>query len=115
MYYLTRPGTLQKPPTKAQLRAELEAAVDNYLAHGGKIEQVGRGISGRDDHQQLQQPLFTEPKASRTLVNDLIARIESRRRPSRPSAKKQSADSKPRMKTLYDDFGEPIRKIWVDD
>jgi len=111
----SRSETLQKPPTKAQLRAELESAVDDYLAHGGKIELIGRGVSGRDDHQQLQKPLFTEPKASRTLVNDLIARIESRRRPPRRPATKRATGTRPRMKTLYDDFGEPIRKIWVDE
>ncbi|HEY8385320.1 MAG TPA: hypothetical protein VIK82_03780 [Porticoccaceae bacterium] len=107
---------MQKPPTKAELRAELEAAVRNYLDHGGKIELVDRGVSGRADHQQLQQPLFTEPKASRTLVDDLIARIESRRRPPRrPSPSARTAHAKPRQTTIYDDFGEPIRKIWVEE
>jgi hypothetical protein len=107
--------TLHKPPTKAQIRAELQAAVDSYLAHGGEIEQVDRGISGREDHNQLKKPLFTEPKVSRTLVNDLIARIESRRRPPRRPSTRRTIKARPRMKTLYDDFGEPIRKIWVDE
>ncbi len=106
---------MEKPPSKAQLRAQLQAAVDSYLAEGGEIEQVPRGISGREDHSLPQKPIFSGPKTSRTLVNDLIARIESRRRPPRRAVAPRTAKVKPRLKTLYDDFGEPIRKIWVDE
>ena len=106
---------MQKPPTKAQLRAELEAAIDTFLTEGGQIAVVDRGVSGREDHQQLQKPLFTEPRASRTLVNDLIARIESRRRAPRRPATRRATSRRPRVKVIYDDFGEPIRKVWVDE
>ncbi|MDY0070080.1 MAG: hypothetical protein WDA10_06710 [Porticoccaceae bacterium] len=107
--------TLPKLPTKAEIRAELEAAVDNYLQTGGEIQQVARGVSGREDHRLLEKPLFDSPKTPRTYVNDLIARIESRRRPKPRTATRRTVAKRPRLKTLYDDFGEPIRKIWVDE
>lgn len=107
--------TLPKLPTKAEIRAELEAAVDSYLQRGGEIHQVARGLSGREDNRLLEKPLFDTPKTPRTYVNDLIARIESRRRPKPRPATRRSVGKRPRLKTLYDDFGEPIRKIWVDD
>src|SRR5690606_1631436 len=69
-----RPVTLPTLPTKAEIRAELEAAVDNYLQTGGEIQQVARGVSGREDHRLLEKPLFDSPKTPRTYVNDLIAR-----------------------------------------
>lgn len=107
--------TLQKPPTKAELRAELQAAVENYLDHGGEIHQVARGISGREDHRLLKKPLFDSPKIPRTNVSELIANIESRRRTKPRQSTRYVTRKKPRQKILYDDFGEPIRKIWVDE
>jgi len=107
--------TLQKPPTKAELRAELQAAVESYLEHGGEIHEVARGISGREDHRLLIKPLFDTPKTPRTNVSELIANIESRRHAKPRRSTRYIARKKPRQKILYDDFGEPIRKIWVDE
>lgn len=108
--------TLEKPPTKAELRKKLQSAVDSYIQEGGEIHEIPRGLSGREGNNGLlETPLFDSPKNSRTYVTELIANIESRRRtPARP-ASKSPASKKPRQKTLYDDFGEPIRKIWVDE
>lgn len=108
--------TLEKPPTKAELRKKLQSAVDHFIQKGGEIHEIPRGLSGREGNNGLlETPLFDTPKSSRTYVTELIANIESRRKaPARPVSK-SPASKKPRQKTLYDDFGEPIRKIWVDE
>src|SRR5690606_29082903 len=110
-----RPVTLPKLPTKAEIRAELEAAVDNYLQTGGEIQQVARGVSGREDHRLLEKPLFDSPKTPRTYVNDLIARIESRRRPKPRAPTPRTVPNRPRWRPPCDDSGDPIRRIGVDE
>jgi hypothetical protein len=43
---------MKKPPTKADLRKQLEQQVDDYIDHGGEVQRVSRGISGRTDARQ---------------------------------------------------------------
>jgi hypothetical protein len=103
----------QKPPTKAELRKQLQRQVDAYLNRGGKVQSVARGISGRESSLPLARVLFDGPKENRTYVNDIVASIESRKKKS--VVKPTKAAKKPKLKTIYDDFGEPLRKIWVED
>lgn len=103
----------QKPPTKAELRKQLQRQVKAYLSSGGKVHSVARGISGRESSQPLSRVLFDGPKENRTYVNDIVASIESRKKKS--VAKPAKIAKKPKLKTIYDDFGEPLRKVWVDE
>jgi hypothetical protein len=104
----------KKPPTHAEIRAQLRAEIRAYLENGGKVAQIERGISGRDDNLPLRKVFFDAPKESRTYVTELVASVDARRKPSATKAPTPKA-KKPRLKTLYDDFGEPLRKIWVED
>ncbi|MCK9505610.1 MAG: hypothetical protein M0Q95_15685 [Porticoccaceae bacterium] len=104
----------KKPPTKAEIRAQLRAEIRAYLENGGKVAQIERGISGRDDNLPLRKVFFDAPKESRTYVTELVASVDARRKPAATKAPTPKA-KKPRLKTLYDDFGEPLRKIWVED
>src|SRR5690606_18184837 len=106
--------TLKKPPTKAELREQLLAEVRSYLEGGGTVEEVPRGLSGRGDNTPLRTVLFDSPREGRTYVNDLVADIDARRKPAKAAASPRKP-GKPQLKTIYDDSGEPIRKIWVEE
>ena len=79
-----------------------------------------QGLSGKDPQEPplfLNRRLFVEPRTSRTLVPEVVAAIEARRQTmlKRTPAPKRSRLPKPRRKIIYDDFGEPLRKVWVED
>lgn len=110
----------KKPVSKADLRAELERETERFLKHGGQVESVPQGLSGKDPMDPplfLNRRLFVEPRTPRTLVPEVVAAIEARRqaRLKRTPARKRSRLPQPRRKVIYDDFGEPLRKVWVDD
>ncbi len=112
---------VKKVPTKAELRAALEQETRQYLNQGGKVESVPQGVTGNDPEkpQGFQATrLFNEPRGTRTFVPDVVEAIESRRtemKRKRRSEPRRSRLPRPRRKTIYDDFGEPIRKVWVDE
>ena len=106
---------MQKPPTKADLRKQLNEAVDHYVKAGGTIHKVPRGASGRTADKPGDQPLFASPKTPRTYVNEVVAAIEARRRSKPPLPASKPKGKSPREKWIYDDFGEPIRKVWVEE
>lgn len=111
---------MKKPVSKSQIRAELERQTERFLKRGGEVENVPRGLSGKDPGEApmfLNRRLFVEPKTSRTLVPEVVAAIEARRqeRFKRKPERKRSRLPQPRRKIIYDDFGEPLRKVWVDD
>lgn len=99
--------------TKAQIRAEIEDQINQYLAGGGKVEQVASGISGNTANANLFTSSATfEPRKDRTPVTDVIKQVEERRRNKlQPPFKKSN---RPRKKLITDDFGEPLRWVWVD-
>lgn len=104
---------MKKIPTKADLRAELRRQISAYTYQGGEIEQIPTGLSGRiNPHESLKTPLFNEPKADRTPVPEVVAALDSRRKQKPTSKKTEKRISK--EKIIYDDFGEPLRKVWVD-
>jgi len=102
------------PPTKAELREQLREDVDRYLTDGGRVKHVENGVSGRDDAAPVKKVFFDTPREPRTYLNEVVASIDARRKPANP-AKTQEKPKRPRLKTLYDDFGEPLRKIWVEE
>jgi len=111
---------LKKPISKAEIRAELEREVECFLTRGGKVERVPPGASGKDANEPplfLNRRLFVEPSTPRTLVPEVVAAIEARRRDKlkRTPAPKRSRLPRPRRKIIYDDFGEPLRKVWVEE
>lgn len=99
--------------TKAQIRAEIDAQVNQYLAAGGEVNQIASGISGNTDNTNLFTTSATfEPKQERTPVTDVIKQVEERRK-HKPAPPLKRA-GRPRKKLITDDFGEPIRWVWVD-
>lgn len=99
--------------SKAQERLEIQFQINHYLQHGGRVEAVERGISGRDSGTYALPPhSFQEPKESRTPLGEQIRAIEARR--GRRAPPKTSRSKRPQRVLLTDDFGEPLRWSWRD-
>ena len=111
---------MKKPVSKADERAKLKREMERFLNRGGEVESVPRGVSGKDPGDPplfLNRRLFVEPPLPRTPIPEVVAAIEARRqlKPRRGPVRKQSRLPQPRRKIIYDDFGEPLRKVWVDE
>lgn len=111
---------MKKPVSKEDIRRELQQEIDQFLEQGGSVESVPQGTSGKDPGDPplyLNRRLFIEPRTERTHIPEVIAAIEARRKakPRRGPERKRSRTPKPRRKIIYDDFGEPLRKVWVDE
>ena len=111
---------VKKLQSKAEQRALLEAEMHQYLEQGGKVNEIPRGISGKepgDPPTYLTKRLFTEPRTPRTFVPEVVAAVEARRqaRLKRTPKPKRARVPQPRRKIIYDDFGEPLRRVWVDE
>jgi len=111
---------VKKPVDKTELRAELELETERFLQRGGRVQSIPSGISGKGAGEApppLNRRLFTEPPKDRTPVPEVIAAIEARRleRFRRKPERKRSRLPQPRRKIIYDDFGEPLRKVWIED
>ncbi len=100
--------------TKAQTREEINRQIEDFLQTGGEVKAVQRGVSGRELGQNLALPMTMErSNTSRTPVNDEVAAIEARRKAKAPAPLKPRS-KKPERKLIVDDFGEPVRWVWVD-
>ncbi|MEM1114699.1 MAG: hypothetical protein AAGI11_22490 [Pseudomonadota bacterium] len=111
---------MKKPTSKDEIRADLEAQMERFLDKGGVVQSVPSGISGKDPNEAplfLNRRLFLEPRTKRTLVPEVVAAIEERRksRLKRNSGTGRGRLQRPKRKVIYDDFGEPLRKVWVDE
>ena len=99
--------------TKQQMRAELEAQMESFLASGGNVDNREMGESGRTDpRMQLPPAPFDGQSQPRTQVNEVVEAIEQRRKSKGQSQK--PASKKPRKKLILDDFGEPLRWEWEE-
>jgi hypothetical protein len=111
---------VKKLPTKEELRVQLEHETRRYLDLGGEVAEVPQGATGNDPQKASSFSsggLFAQPRSTRTFVPEVVAAIEERRsqRFKSRAAPKRTRPPKPRQKVLYDDFGEPIRTVWVDE
>ena len=111
---------LKKPVSKADERARLQREMESFLTSGGQVENVPNGISGKDPGDPplfLNRRLFVEPPMPRTPIPEVVAAIEARRplKPRRGAVRKKSRLPQPRRKVIYDDFGEPLRRVWINE
>lgn len=101
-------------PTKADARDELSRQVDSYLASGGKVDHIPNGVSGNEANANLfSRSASFEPRKERTPVTDVIKTLEERK--STKTKQLKSRRSGPRKKLITDDFGEPVRWVWIDE
>ncbi|MFW2422076.1 MAG: hypothetical protein ACN4EJ_05625 [Porticoccaceae bacterium] len=103
--------------SKRQIRDQLKRETQAYLARGGEINRVTQGQSGLTHFTagRSQSELFIgAPRQPRTYLNESVQALEQRKQ----TAKVQRANkprTRPRKKIIYDDFGEPLREVWVDE
>ncbi len=108
----------ERRPSKAELRSRLKAEVEAFVNKGGQIQQVKMGESGLvDGRYPLGRAYMERPAApDRTPVPELLVAIDSRRKSTKPASPQRGKSRRtPSQKTVYDDFGEPLRKIWVEE
>ena len=102
--------------SKNTLRRELRKKTGEFLGKGGEIKKFQQGETGEPTDQPRKKSVFVSPSPikNRTYVNDMVARIDERKR---KSSKKSPAkvSKRPKKKIIYDDFGEPLREVWVDE
>lgn len=105
--------------SKAALRRELEQATKQFLNRGGEVTPVPSGASAWEpgNRPPPSRPLFTEPREERTPIPEVVATLEARREAMKKKRKpaRNRRDRRPRRRVVYDDFGEPLRHVWVDD
>jgi len=105
--------------TKAAIRLELEQATQQFLKVGGEVNAVPRGATAWEPGTKPppSRPLFTEPPGERTPVPEVVATIEARRESLKESRKPSRTPRRTRRRKqiIYDDFGEPLRHVWVED
>ena len=110
---------MKKPVSKADIRDELLEETERFLKKGGSVDEIPRGLSGNNPGEPpafVNQRLFIEPKTPRTLVPEVVAAIEARRKEKyRPKPQAKSRLTRPRRKIIYDDFGEPLRRVWTEE
>lgn len=102
---------MQPIKTKAQIRAELDRDVTQFLTEGGSVADIPRGVSGfRDNTNPYSFQSGSAPKQDRTPLDEVVRALEARKR-----TKQSVYKPKPRKKLITDDFGEPLRWVWVQE
>lgn len=104
--------------SKADLRQELEQAIHQFLHGGGKVNEIPTGTSAwlPGSRPAPPQPLFTQPPVERTPLDDVVAALDERRAKKRSRTEvKRARKPKAKRRVIYDDFGEPLRRVWADD
>jgi len=111
----TQPITLISNSSKNSLRRELRRKTEEFLSDGGEIKQYDPGETGEPADKPRTRSVYVSPSPlkTRTYVNDVVTSLDSRKKKSAASPPKKPI-KRPKKKIIYDDFGEPIREVWVD-
>lgn len=92
--------------------------MQRYLDKGKHIHQVPKGVSSRDGAANPLKPETWQMQKStseRTYLPEVVNALEKRRSPAKPATRPKPKSPRPRKRLIYDDFGEPLRWVWVDD
>ena len=104
---------MHKRPTKREIRQQMQQEVSQYLTTGGEVQEFQRGESGLvngklDDRSSG----FEQGKQQRTPLSDVLNTVDERKKSTTPAVPVKPR--RPYKKIIYDDFGEPIREIWIE-
>lgn len=101
---------MNKRPTKREIRQQMNNEVDQYLNKGGEVREFQRGesglINGKIDDRSSG---FEQGKQKRTPLLDELKAVDERKKLETPAK-----SNRPRKKIIYDDFGEPVREVWIE-
>ncbi|MGB5326034.1 MAG: hypothetical protein WBN40_11505 [Pseudomonadales bacterium] len=113
---------IKKPESKNQLRAEIERQTREYLQDGQSVKEIPKGVGSRDAAAgPFKAPFKREnwqgnkQASERTYLTDVVDSLESRKKNRGAVANSSKRPKKPRKRLIYDDFGEPLRWVWVDE
>lgn len=103
-------------PSKKALRKELRNKTEDFLSKGGEIQRCEPGETGEPYDKPRSKSVFLSPPAvkTRTYLNDVVSKLDSRKKKNKQSAVSKKPALRPKKKIIYDDFGEPLREVWVD-
>lgn len=104
---------MNKRPTKREIRQQMNNEVDQYLNKGGEVREFQRGESGLINGKLNDRSSgFEQGKQKRTPLIDELKAVDERKKPAGSTTPVKS--SRPKKKIIYDDFGEPIREVWIE-
>jgi len=108
---------MKKPPSKTDLRERLQRQTADFLSSGGKVKEFQAGESAYDrDDGPPPAPLFEARRTERTPLTEVVAALDARREAKRARIKVvRRRTPKRRRQVVYDDFGEPLRVVWVEE
>tara|TARA_E500000075_G_C6841105_1_gene245159 strand:- start:244 stop:582 length:339 start_codon:yes stop_codon:yes gene_type:complete len=103
--------------SKKSIRKAIVAKTQDYLSSGGSIEKISLGESGRNTNEPRPRPVFTmgEASGSKTCLIDVVATIDARKVKTNKSKLLTRTKSGRHKKLIYDDFGEPLREVWINE
>ena len=109
---------MKKPPSKKDLRERLARQTAAFLSAGGSVKELEVGQSAYDRGEVPPSPPLFESRqpTSRTPLTDVIATLDARREAKRTRTRvvRRRAPKK-RRQVVYDDFGEPLRVVWIEE
>ena len=110
---------INRPKSKSEIRRHLKKQTLNFIARGGEVEIIPRGSSAHDIGEEpawLKNRVFVDPATKRTPIPEIIKAMEERRLLMKKNkSEKKFCNTRSKQKIIYDDFGVPLRKIWIDE
>lgn len=104
---------MNKRLTKREVHQQMQQEISQFLDKGGEVHEFERGesalINGKLDDRSSG---FGQGRKKRTPLNDELKAVDERKKP--PAAPVVQKVRRPHKKIIYDDFGEPIREVWVE-
>lgn len=106
-------SAMKRPPSKQQLRAEMQQQIQQYLREGGVVRDVPRGQSGFQNNANLFAQLGDNPpRQERTPLDNVVKALDARKKQPHSNVR---THKRARKKLITDDFGEPLRWVWVEE
>ena len=102
--------------SKKSIRKEILAKTQDYLCNGGLIEEVSLRESGQNTKEPIVRPALKIDESSKNKIylTDVVSTIDARKLKTNKSRLLTKDHSGRHKKIIYDDFGEPLREVWVD-
>ena len=99
---------------KRILRQDILRKTEEYIARGGQIKKLRSGESAeRADRPRRKAEFVGTDSSQQSDLTEVILEIDKRKTNFKKPPPVSSKPA-PRKKIIYDDFGEPLREIWVE-
>ncbi|MCL6416575.1 hypothetical protein MIB92_13025 [Aestuariirhabdus sp. Z084] len=110
---------MKHPPSKQEMRQQLQREMDAFLSGGGQVDEIPRGQSaiapGEIPPGMSRSIPSSGPKSKRESLLHVTQAIDERRRLKAENKRRATplkTNRSPRKVPVYDDFGEVIRWEW---